>query len=136
VGTEADSKLIVSWYAGNWDADEALVFMKDLASRIKVRVQHTTEGYMGYRDAVDTAFRLNVDYTQLVKIYSNKKGEETEDNQTKRHCQYKGGRKEIHSGEPNETFISPATLKDRTSQLERTSGDLRGRRLSSQKVPE
>ncbi len=111
VGMDADSKLIVSWYAGNRDADEALVFMKDLAMRIKGKVQLTTDGYMGYRDAVDTAFRLNVDYAQLIKIYSNKKGEETEDNESKKHYRYKGNRKEIRSGEPNETFISTSYIE-------------------------
>lgn len=111
VGMDADSKLIISFYAGNRNADEALVFMGDLASRIKGKVQLTTDGYKGYRDAVDTAFRLNIDYAQLVKIYSNKKGEETEDNESKKHYRYKGARRDIISGQPNETFISTSYIE-------------------------
>ena len=43
--------------------------MQDWASRIKGRVQITTDGDGAYREAVETAFGMDVDYAQLQKIY-------------------------------------------------------------------
>ena len=70
-GIDADSKLIVSWFIGSRDADAALVFMQDLATRLANRVQLTTDGHAAYLSAVDAAFSRGpgVDYAQLVKIY-------------------------------------------------------------------
>src|ERR1700720_3130585 len=44
-GIDADSKLIISWFIGSRDADAALTFMQDLASRLANRVQLTTDGH-------------------------------------------------------------------------------------------
>lgn len=68
-GIDADSKLIVSWYVGNRDAEAAHIFMHDVAARIDRRTQVTTDGLRAYVDAVDDAFGGFVDYAQLVKTY-------------------------------------------------------------------
>src|SRR5690242_2423490 len=39
---DSDSKLICSWMVGNRDAKAAMEFMKDLASRMRNRIQLTT----------------------------------------------------------------------------------------------
>ncbi len=65
----ADSKLVPSWYIGKRDAVSANIFMQDLSKRMKHRVQLTTDGHRAYLDAVENAFGLNVDYSQLVKLY-------------------------------------------------------------------
>jgi len=65
----ADTKLIASWYVGTRDADAAWTFMHDLASRLKNRVQLTTDGHRAYLDAVDSAFPGGIDYAMLVKLY-------------------------------------------------------------------
>ena len=44
-------------------------FMQDCASRIRGRVQVTTDGHRAYLDAVEGAFGMEVDYAQLQKIY-------------------------------------------------------------------
>jgi hypothetical protein len=44
-------------------------FMQDCASRIRGRVQVTTDGHRAYLDAVEGAFGMDVDYAQLQKIY-------------------------------------------------------------------
>ena len=44
VGIDADSKLVVSWFVGSRDADSANIFMNDVATRLKNRVQLTTDG--------------------------------------------------------------------------------------------
>ena len=65
----ADTKLIASWYVGTRDADAAWTFMRDLASRLKNRVQLTTDGHRTYLDAVEAAFSGEIDYAMLVKMY-------------------------------------------------------------------
>ena len=45
--------------------------MNDLASRLKNRVQITTDGHKAYLEAVEGAFGSEVDYSMLVKIYGN-----------------------------------------------------------------
>jgi IS1 family transposase len=65
----ADSKLVPSWRIGQRDLQNATVFMKDLAGRLKNKVQLTTDGHRMYLDAVEYAFGADVDFSQLVKIY-------------------------------------------------------------------
>jgi len=69
VGMDADSKLVISYLVGNRDADYAQIFMDDVASRLKNRVQLTTDGLKAYLEAVEMSFKGNVDYAQLVKLY-------------------------------------------------------------------
>jgi len=67
----ADTKLVPSWYVGTRDADAPWTFMQDLASRLKNRVQLTTDGHKAYLDAVDGAFGTSIDYAMLVKVYGS-----------------------------------------------------------------
>jgi len=69
VGIDADTKLVVSYLVGGRGADWARDFMEDCASRIKNRVQITTDGHKAYLDAVESTFGADVDYAQLHKIY-------------------------------------------------------------------
>src|SRR6266849_1342892 len=68
-GIDADSKLIISWLVGNRDAVYASAFVKDLASRLKNRIQLTSDGLKLYLEAVEDAFGSDVDYAMLVKLY-------------------------------------------------------------------
>lgn len=68
------TKLVPSWLVGSRDGDTAIVFMRDLASRMKHKVQLTTDGHKMYLEAVDLAFGTGVDYAQLVKIYGSSRG--------------------------------------------------------------
>ena len=45
--------------------------MEDVASRLRHRVQITTDGFRPYLEAVEGAFGSEVDYSMLVKIYGN-----------------------------------------------------------------
>ena len=66
---DAETKLIVSYLVGQRDAECALDFMHDLRSRLRNRVQLTSDGLVTYLTAVEAAFGDDVDYAQLVKIY-------------------------------------------------------------------
>lgn len=68
---DADTKLMVSWLVGKRDAESAKPFMQDVASRLKNRVQLTTDGHKAYLDAVEEAFGSEIDFAQLVKIYGS-----------------------------------------------------------------
>jgi IS1 family transposase len=80
----ADTKLVPSWYIGNRDLPDATAFMKDLARRLKNRVQLTTDGHRMYLDAVPTAFGREIDFSQLIKIYGA--SQESEVRYSPPHC--------------------------------------------------
>jgi hypothetical protein len=56
------------YLVGGRDAGWATEFMEDCASRIKNRVQITTDGHKAYLEAVENAFGADIDYAQLQKI--------------------------------------------------------------------
>lgn len=93
VGIDADTKFVIAWLIGKRDKEEAMIFMEDVAGRLKNRVQLTTDGLKAYLDAVDSAFQLNVDYAVLQKLYD-------------RRDRYIGAKKIVHSGSPNPKFVS------------------------------
>ena len=66
---DADTKLVPCWHVGSRDLEAATAFIDDLASRLANRVQLTTDGHRPYLEAVESAFGIDVDYAQLVKIY-------------------------------------------------------------------
>jgi len=65
----ADTKLIPAYFVGKRDLEDATIFLKDLAGRLKNRVQLTTDGHKMYLEAVEGAFGKDVDFSQLVKLY-------------------------------------------------------------------
>lgn len=77
---DADSKMIVSYFVGNRDAQAAYLFMCDIKSRLNNKVQLTAEGHKAYLNAVPDAFSSKTDYSMLIKIY----GEATGANGTER----------------------------------------------------
>jgi len=72
----ADTKLVPAWLIGNRDVETGTIFMRDLASRLKRRVQITTDGLKVYLRAVENAFGAEVDFAQLIKIYGKSSDEE------------------------------------------------------------
>ncbi len=65
----ADTKLIPCWMVGGRDAAAAQEFISDLASRLKNKIQLTSDGHKAYLEAVDSAFGGSIDYAMLIKIY-------------------------------------------------------------------
>jgi len=74
---DAKTKLIPSWHIGWRNAENATVFMKDLAGRLKNKVQLTTDGHNMYLMAVEDAFGGEIDFSQLIKIYGSSPESET-----------------------------------------------------------
>jgi IS1 family transposase len=71
IAIDADSKLIASWIIGPRDSVTARMFVNDLAGRLANRIQLTSDGLSVYLAAVEKAFRGEVDYAMLQKIYND-----------------------------------------------------------------
>ncbi len=74
---DADTKLCAAWLVGKRDAGYATEFIADLRSRLRNRVQLTTDGHSAYLSAVDYSFAQDVDYAMLIKIYGRPAESET-----------------------------------------------------------
>jgi IS1 family transposase len=76
VALDADSKLVVCWHLGLREADDAMALMDNLASRVKHRIQLTTDGHAAYLQAVEDSFGNDIDYAMLIKLYGRDRGED------------------------------------------------------------
>jgi IS1 family transposase len=68
---DPESKLIPAFRVGIRDMSNAVAFMQDLASRLQNRIQLSSDSMKAYELAVGASFGQNVDYGQIVKIYSS-----------------------------------------------------------------
>jgi IS1 family transposase len=66
---DAYSKLVPSYKVGKRDSLTANAFMSDLSSRLKNRVQLSSDALAAYVEAVEQSFGANVDYGQVIKAY-------------------------------------------------------------------
>ena len=98
---------------GNRDAQAAEQFITDLASRLKNRVQLTTDGFKCYLEAVEGAFGCDIDYAMLIKLYGS-----SQDEVRYSPAECCGTRTEIISGDP----FPPAIC---TSHIERQNLTMR-----------
>src|SRR5262252_6753844 len=87
---------------------------QDLAGRLANRVQLTTDGHKAYLYAVEGAFRNEIDYAMLLKIYGNAPQPDTRYSA----AECIGCRKENVSGEPDWKHVS-------TSYVERSNLTMR-----------
>ena len=107
VAIDADTKLIPSWIVGQRDGVTARIFVNDLAGRLANRIQLTSDGLKAYLEAVERAFRGDVDYAQLVKIYgSDAEAEKRYSPATCIGCE----RKEV-TGDPDPRHISTSFVE-------------------------
>jgi IS1 family transposase len=107
VGIDADTKLVVSYLVGGRGAVWAKDFMEDAASRIRGRVQITTDGHKAYLEAVEGAFGMDVDFATLQKIYGA--SEETEKRYRPAKCI--GCESKVVMGNPDPAHISTSYVE-------------------------
>lgn len=68
---DAETKLVPSYHvSGKRDLDNTVTFISDLASRLNNRVQISSDGMVGYEEAIELVFGRDVDYAQIVKSYA------------------------------------------------------------------
>ena len=109
VGIDADTKLVVSWFVGDRDAIHADIFMYDVASRLRNRVQLTTDGHREYLVAVEEAFDDEIDYARLIKTYGATDENDSERKYSPPTCT--GIKKVWVSGDPCEADISTSYIE-------------------------
>jgi IS1 family transposase len=72
VAIDSDTKLVPAFMTGKRCAATTNAFVSDLASRLRYRVQITTDGLRIYEDAISGSFvEQGVDYAQLAKSYES-----------------------------------------------------------------
>ena len=106
---DAESKLAPTWHVGNRDLNNATIFMRDLASRLKNKVQLTTDSHKMYLEAVEDAFGADVDFSQLVKIYGKSQEKEAETRYSPAECI--GTEKHKITGNPDDSSISTSYVE-------------------------
>lgn len=112
---DSDTKLIISYYLGDRSYLSANDFMQDVASRLRNRVQLTTDGLKAYLEAVEDAFPQGIDFAQLNKIYAT---QTREDLRKYSPAACTGAMKVPQIGSPDPKYIS-------TSHVERSNLTMR-----------
>jgi IS1 family transposase len=69
VAIDADTKLIPCFRTGKRDMINAKAFLADLSSRLRNRIQLSSDALAAYPESVHNAFGDDVDYAQIVKAY-------------------------------------------------------------------
>src|SRR5438445_2457922 len=70
VAIDATTKLIPAFVVGKRTSENALELMRDLQWRATNRFQLTSDGFRPYIQAVEKTFGGDIDFSQLVKLYS------------------------------------------------------------------
>jgi IS1 family transposase len=68
---DSETKLVPSFKVGKRTLATTTEFVHDVASRMRNRVQISTDALRGYAEAVVLSFGADVDYGQIVKIYTH-----------------------------------------------------------------
>jgi IS1 family transposase len=69
-GLDPETKLIPSYAVGKRTVYTTQTFINDLASRMRNRIQISSDGFAPYYHTIATAFGRNVDYATIVKEYA------------------------------------------------------------------
>ncbi len=111
---DADTKLVPAFHVGNRDRKDAVAFVQDVASRMRNRVQISTDGLRAYVDAIEQTFGTDVDYGQIIKVY----GHEETDQRRYSPPEVISSEKRVITGSPDVDLVS-------TSYVERLNATTR-----------
>ena len=109
VGICADTKLVPSWLVGTRNAVTGYQFMQDLASRLRHRVQLTTDAHKPYLAAVEGAFGEDIDFAVLQKVYGQDPAATAERRYSP--AKIKSAYREVLKGSPDPRFISTSYVE-------------------------
>lgn len=107
-GICADTKLVPSWLVGERTAEDADVFLRDLADRMASRIQLSTDGHSMYLSTVGPAFKQEIDYAQIQKLYASPPGTEGT-KYSPAVCT--GTRRKVLKGDPDPSRISTSYVE-------------------------
>ena len=111
---DADTKLVPAFHVGDRGRAAAHAFVRDVASRMRNRVQISTDGLRDYVTAIEESFGADVDYGQIIKVY----GAEELPNRRYSPPEVISSEKIIVTGKPDMNLIS-------TSYIERLNATTR-----------
>jgi transposase len=112
---DAETKLVPAFSVESHRSREVTTaFMKNVVSRMRNRLQLSTDALGSYRDAVEAAWGADVDYAQIVKVY----GHEERDEHRYAPPEVIGSEKTVIQGRPDYGLIS-------TSYVERLNATTR-----------
>jgi len=112
---DAETKLVPAFKVeSNRSLPVTKAFMQDVASRMRNRVQVSTDSLRAYREAVEAVWGANVDYAQIVKVL----GHEERDEHRYAPPEVIGTEKTVMQGNPDYDLIS-------TSYVERLNATTR-----------
>lgn len=66
---DPETKLVPAFKCGKRTHETTMEFVQDVASRMRNRVQISTDALRGYVEAIEQSFGADVDYGQIVKVY-------------------------------------------------------------------
>ena len=66
---DPETKLVPAFRCGKRNHETTTTFVQDVASRMRNRVQISTDALRGYVEAIEQSFGADVDYGQIVKVY-------------------------------------------------------------------
>ena len=112
---DAETKLVPAFKLGSRSTATANEFVADVASRMRNRVQISTDGVKAYVEAVEKSFGGDVDFAQIIKTYGR---EEASDNRRYSAPDFVSSEKKVIVGNPNVDLIS-------TSYVERLNATTR-----------
>jgi IS1 family transposase len=112
---DAETKLVPAFRVdSNRGLETTKAFMRDVASRMRNRIQVSTDSLAAYRNAVEAAWGADVDYAQIVKVF----GHEERDEHRYAPPEVIGTEKTVIQGNPDYDLIS-------TSYVERLNATTR-----------
>ncbi len=113
---DADTKLVPAFRVGKRDRATADAFVQDVASRMRNRLQISTDALRAYVEAIEKAFGADVDYAQIVKTYTHDESQ---------HPNRKYSAPEIVSTEKKRIVGHPDMRLASTSYIERLNATTR-----------
>ena len=103
-----ECKLVPCWFVGRRDVTSADYFVRNLARRIRHRVQITTDGHGAYIDPMERHFGGRADFSQVIKIF----GIERDNNQIRYSPPVCIGTKtKVLAGQPDPEHISTSLVE-------------------------
>lgn len=113
---DAETKLVPSFKCGKRNLATAKVFVEDVASRMRLKVQISSDALRAYVDAIEQTYGADVDYGQIVKNYEHDDAQNAERKYSA--ARFVSVEKRSVSGSPDMDLVS-------TSYIERLNATTR-----------
>ena len=114
IAIDPDSKLIPSYHVGQRELDDLEILMCDIAKRMNGRIQLSSDAAVSYRRAIRNSFGQEIDYGQVIKIYSSK---DLEGRRRYSPADIRGIKKGVVVGCPDEAKISTSYVEKHNHTL-------------------